>query len=594
MESAYRAIEAGNRAATAIAAIAAVAATLLMFTSYFIVRSQRAHELDQQQKLAEAAEKAEAANNAKSTFLFNMSHDIRTPMNAILGYADLARNHLHEPENLGEYMDYIRVSGEQLLSIINNVLEFARIGNNKVTLVETVVKAGEGLDSCMIMFKPNVEEKHQHMSVTKHILYPYVYLDHACLSEVVLNIISNAVKYTPDGGQIRCTLNQLPGEKDGWCMTEISIADTGIGISEEFQAHIFESFSRERSSTVSGIDGTGLGMGIVKKLVDLMGGTIELQSALGRGSTFTVRIPCRIATEDEAKAKQTRYHTDKISVKGRRILLAEDNDLNAEIAMELLRDEGLLVERANDGVICVEMLKKAPEHYYDLILMDVQMPIMDGYQATKLIRAMDIPSKANIPIIAMTANAFAEDRKRALAAGMNDHVAKPIDMNALMQVFTKHLQAKLVSSIAPSGAALPPDVIIPVVEELRSSKLAPLLPGGFFAYESWGKERLLYANEAACIIWGCKDFDELSAFANGSFRGLVHPDDLNRVTHSICAQVASNERGLDNIDYRIIRKDGSVRWVDDYGHLLKNDNKRDLFYVFVADTTEKHQVAAET
>lgn len=220
---------------------------------------------------------------------------------------------------------------------------------------------------------------------------------------------------------------------------EIVIGDTGIGISEEFQAHIFESFSRERSSTVSGIDGTGLGMGIVKRLVDLMDGTIELQSRLGVGSVFTIRIPCRIASEEEMQAKRANYHLDKFSVAGRRILLVEDNDLNAEIAMELLKEEGLLVERANDGVICIEMMEKASAGYYDLILMDIQMPILNGYDTTRKIRKMADAKKASIPIIAMTANAFAEDKQRALAVGMNDHVAKPIDMNKLIPTLQKYL-----------------------------------------------------------------------------------------------------------------------------------------------------------
>ena len=262
------------------------------------------------------------------------------------------------------------------------------------------------------------------------------------LKRLLMNILSNAVKYTGEGGSISCTLNQKDGEKEGWCITEIIIGDTGIGISEEFQAHIFEAFSRERTSTVSGIDGTGLGMGIVKRLVDLMEGTIEVQSQLGAGTVFTVRIPSRIASEEEMQVKQAGCHLDKFSVAGRRILLVEDNDLNAEIAMELFKEEGLQAERANDGVLCIEMVESAPANYYDLILMDIQMPIMDGYGATRMIRKLRDPIKAEIPIVAMTANAFAEDREKALAVGMNEHLAKPIDRNELMLIFQKLLQAK--------------------------------------------------------------------------------------------------------------------------------------------------------
>ncbi len=446
MESTYQSIEKINRSSVWIAIVATVVTVLLMICMYLSMHKQKEKEREQQKILEKTAAAAEAANKAKSTFLFNMSHDIRTPMNAILGYADLAREHMGEPQKLQEYMDNIRISGEKLLSIINNVLELSRIENNQAIIEESVIHSGDCMDSCLVMMKTAAEEKHQTLTVEKNIRYPYIYIDNAHVCEVIMNIVSNAIKYTGEGGSIRCILNQLPAEQKDFCITRISIQDNGIGISEEFQKHIFESFSRERSSTVSGIDGTGLGMGIVKKLVDLMQGTIEVQSKLGEGSTFTVEIPCRIATAEEAQAKKACFHLDKQSVAGRRILLAEDNDLNAEIAIELIQAEGLEVERVADGVACVDRIEKMPANYYDLILMDIQMPVMDGYKATQVIRKMDDPEKANIPIIAMTANAFAEDRQKALAVGMNDHVAKPIDMNRLMQVFVEHMKAKIVSS----------------------------------------------------------------------------------------------------------------------------------------------------
>ena len=403
----------------------------------FIVIS--GHDLyDAQQLLEQTAKAAEAANKAKSTFLFNMSHDIRTPMNAILGYAELARNHLQEPEKIGEYMDKIHISGEKMLSIINNILQFSQIENNQIHIEETSIQTEKSFDSCIVMVQTALEEKQQHFHVTKDISYPYIYIDTTYMSEIVLNILSNAIKYTAKGGTISCALRQEPGETDGWCITEIAITDTGIGISKEFQSHIFESFSRERSSTVSGIEGTGLGMGIVKNLVDLMHGTIEVKSKLGEGSTFTVRIPCRISSREETEP--TAFdETAAQTLSGCRILLAEDNDLNAEISIELLTREGLLVERANDGVACLEMLQKAPEDYYDLILMDIQMPIMDGYKATRAIRRFSDKKKAGIPIVAMTANAFTEDKERALESGMNDHVAKPIDMKVLMSVLEEQI-----------------------------------------------------------------------------------------------------------------------------------------------------------
>ena len=259
------------------------------------------------------------------------------------------------------------------------------------------------------------------------------------LSEVCTNLVSNAVKYTGACGTIHCDITQKPGKKEGWCDTVITVADNGIGMSQEFQKHIFEPFERERTSTVSKVEGSGIGMGIVKKLVGLMGGTVEVESKIGVGSTFAVTIPCRIASQEETQAKRDTTSSDKKSLSGTKILLAEDNDLNAEIAVELLQEEGCTVDRAKDGVECVDMLGKAANGTYQLILMDIQMPVMNGYDAAKKIRRMDDLPKADIPIIAMTANAFSEDKQAALDAGMNDHVSKPINRNILVPTIQKYL-----------------------------------------------------------------------------------------------------------------------------------------------------------
>ena len=439
MESSYRFLEKSNQSSIGVASFAILVAVLTMISWYLAYQKQKEKDRIQQEKLEKTAEVAEAANRAKSTFLFNMSHDIRTPMNAIIGYAELAGKHLSDSDKLNEYIKNIQVCGKKMLSIIDNVLELARIENNKAVLEESITKADDSLDSCVIMFQNSIKEKHQELIVDKEIQYPYLYMDNAHVSEIILNILSNAIKYTGEGGKICCSLKQKTYEKEGWCLLEISVADNGIGISEDFQQHIFESFSRERTSTASGIEGTGLGMGIVKKLVDLMKGTIEVESKLGEGSTFTVRIPCLIAKQEEISEKRLIKQEDKKSLAGKRILLAEDNDINAEIAMELLKEEGLILERAENGVICVEKLEKAPEGYYDLILMDVQMPDMDGYDATRKIRRLNDPEKAKIPIIAMTANAFAKDRKMALSSGMDDYVSKPVDMNLLVPLLEKYL-----------------------------------------------------------------------------------------------------------------------------------------------------------
>ena len=390
-------------------------------------------------KLQIAAEKAESANRAKSTFLFNMSHDIRTPMNAIIGYADLASRHSDDPVKLKKYMENIQVCGQNLLMLLNNVLDLARIENDKTEMEYSVSDVEKDFRNCIAMFRNQADSKGQTLTVTTQLPYPYIYADIPHLTEVCTNLVSNAVKYTGAGGTIRCGVTQKPGEKEGWCDTVVTVADNGIGMSQEFQKHIFEPFERERTSTVSKVEGSGIGMGIVKKLVGLMGGTVEVESKIGVGSTFTVTIPCRIASEEEAQAKRAADPADRESLRGTRILLTEDNDLNAEIATELLQEEGCTVDRAKDGVECVDMLEKAANGTYQLILMDVQMPVMNGYDATKKIRRMDDPQKANIPIVAMTANAFSEDKQVALDAGMNDHIAKPINMSVLVPTLRKYL-----------------------------------------------------------------------------------------------------------------------------------------------------------
>ena len=429
--------------------VSSIVVAVVLFTILKLLRKARKAEAaarkaanDTQElnaKLQIAAENAESANRAKSTFLFNMSHDIRTPMNAIIGYADLAARHSDDPARLKKYMENIQVCGQNLLMLLNNVLDLARIENDKTEMEYSVSDVEKDFRNCIAMFRNQVDSKGQTLTVTTHLLHPYIYADVPHLTEVSTNLVSNAVKYTGNGGTICCDVTQRPGEKEGWCDTVITVADNGIGMSQEFQQHIFEPFERERTSTVSKVEGSGIGMGIVKKLVGLMGGTVEVESKIGVGSTFTVTIPSRIVSEEEAQAKRAADPSDRESLRGTRILLTEDNDLNAEIATELLQEEGCTVDRAKDGVECVDMLEKAANGTYQIILMDVQMPVMNGYDAAKKIRRMDDPQKANIPIVAMTANAFSEDRQAALDAGMNDHIAKPIDMSVLVPTLRKYL-----------------------------------------------------------------------------------------------------------------------------------------------------------
>ena len=403
------------------------------------VTDEKLRELKQEEELREAKLKAECANKAKSSFLLNMSHDIRTPMNAIIGYAELASRHLQETDKLGRYFEEIQICGKELLSMLGNVLDLARIENNKVEMEYTVSNVHECFENCVIMFQQQAESKNQTISLTEQIMYPYVYMDEPHLSEVCLNIISNAIKYTNTGGWISCNVVQKSCEKEDWCNMIISITDNGIGMSEEFQKRVFETFERERNTTSSHIEGSGIGMGITKKLVELMDGTIEVKSKQGKGSTFTVTIPCRKASEDDSLVKKNSNLRNKNCLNGVRILLVEDNEINTEIATELLTEEGCIVETANDGVVCIDMIEKADADYYKMILMDIQMPVMNGYDATLAIRKMKDTKKARIPIIAMTANAFAEDAQKGLSVGMNAHVAKPVDMNILVPTMLKFL-----------------------------------------------------------------------------------------------------------------------------------------------------------
>lgn len=396
------------------------------------------NEEKQKRELALAREAAEAANEAKTSFLFNMSHDIRTPMNAIMGFRDLLEKHQDEPDKRRDYLKKIEESSAILLSIINNVLEMARIEKGTIELEEKALSAEQFFDSIYLVFQEMMRQKNieftRRISVNNH----FVYCDSTKLREVFINILSNAYKYTNPGGKVDMYLEEIACDRPGYVIYQTTISDTGIGMSETFKHHIFEEFSRENNTTENKIEGTGLGMPIVKRLVELMGGTIEVDSIKGVGSTFVVKLPHKLADESEMSTPH-KVDSSYNSFEGKRILLAEDNDLNAEITCEILNEEGFNVERAEDGEICVAMINAMEPHYYDAILMDVQMPNMNGYQATICIRELPDVAKATIPIIAMTANAFEEDKRNAYEAGMNGHIAKPIDINLMRSELTKFL-----------------------------------------------------------------------------------------------------------------------------------------------------------
>ena len=389
----------------------------------------------QHKKLEEAREAADVANQAKTSFLFNMSHDIRTPLNAIIGFTELEERDPDNVELNKEYRKKVKLASYQLLDILNNVLEMSRIENKKVVIDEELEDGIKLLNACVAVFEGEIKKKNLKLEVSCDLQHRYLYLDKTHLSEVVMNIVSNSVKYTPEGGMIQIRVKELPGKKAEQCLVEVSIRDTGIGMSEEFVAEIFEQFSRARNTSQSGIQGTGLGMAIVKNLVEMMNGEIEVHSKLGEGTEIVFRTPHRIGEEPSA-AVDNNVQEAAPDFSGKRILLAEDNELNAEIATAILEDSGFKVEHACDGVECVDMLTKAEAGYYDMILMDIQMPNLNGYEATRKIRNLDDKAKANIIIVAMTANAFKEDKERALEVGMNDHLAKPIDVKKMMDTLT--------------------------------------------------------------------------------------------------------------------------------------------------------------
>lgn len=397
------------------------------------------------EKLEIALKKAEDASLAKTSFLNNMSHDIRTPMNVILGYAQLMENELNGkdiPEVL-EHLEKLQQSGNLLLSIINNVLDMARIESGRMEIDENYCRIEDVWKSLFAVFDEKARKKNISLHYTMNVEHEHVLTDVTKVKEILVNILSNAIKYTPAGGSVMVYVDELPCDESGYMIVRIRISDTGIGMSQDYLTKIFEAFTREKNTTKSKIAGTGLGMSIVKNYVDLLGGTIDVESELGKGSTFTVTLKHRIADERYYVKKHIEESgTGNEILEGRNILLAEDNDLNAEIAEAILERAGLRIERVENGIQCVNRILKMPAGTYDMIFMDIQMPQMDGYKATQTIRNLPDKDKACIPIIAMTANAFAEDKKKTMEAGMNAHLSKPLNVPELMDTIRKFCDGK--------------------------------------------------------------------------------------------------------------------------------------------------------
>ena len=414
--------------------------SLMISTSFYLYTSRKFQQQQYAIQLKESAEQARSANEAKTRFLFNMSHDIRTPMNAIIGFSGLMEQNLDHKEKAKGYLKKIQASSNLLLTIINQVLEMARIESGTATLNLEPCNLSELFHSVNFVFESDVKKKGLHFQVDSKVQHHYAFCDITKLQQIYLNIVSNAIKYTPADHAITVSVIEVPSHKENYARYIFVCEDTGYGMSEEFLPHIFEEFTREHTTTENKISGTGLGLSIVKSMVDLMGGTIKVESIKGKGTKFTVDIALQIASkEDFAEEQVMAKEIVNNEMKHKRILLAEDNDLNAEIAIEILKSEGYLVEHASHGQQCIEMLQNASDEYYDLVLMDIQMPFMNGYEACKEIRKMKDTQKANIPIIAMTANAFEEDKQMAMQSGMNDYVPKPMDMKILNPILQKYL-----------------------------------------------------------------------------------------------------------------------------------------------------------
>ena len=415
--------------------------SLLVATIYYQISSKKHKEKQYASDLKKVAELEKSANEAKTRFLFNMSHDIRTPMNAIIGFSGLLEKNLQNEEKAKEYLGKICSSGNLLMTIINQILEIARIESGTTALQLKAEDINTVFHTVNTVFEEDIRKKNLQYSTDLDVYHTFIFCDRVKLQEIMLNIISNAIKYTSDGHAVHVKIYEKDSEDPRKARFIFTCEDTGIGMSEEYLPHIFEEFSREHTTTENKVAGTGLGLPIVKSMIELMGGSIQVESTQGVGTKFTVDISFDMASESDVYRDQISEQPDVLEkLEGKRILLAEDNDLNAEIAIELLAEQKIITDRAEDGAECLDKLEKADSGYYDMILMDIQMPVMDGYDAAARIRRMKDEKKASIPIVAMTANAFAEDRQKAISMGMNDHVAKPIDMNVLLPVIAKYMR----------------------------------------------------------------------------------------------------------------------------------------------------------
>ena len=426
----------------ALVFLVAVSIAVLATAICYLMLHRKQREKLYTEEIRKSAEKARKANEAKTRFLFNMSHDIRTPMNAIVGFSGLLEKSIHDEKKSLDYIKKIRVSSDILLTIINQVLEMARIESGKITLSSESVNIREMVDAMNTVFESSLTKKSLEYQCSLNVVHDQILCDKTKMEEIILNVVSNSIKYTNPHGKITVSIDELDSEDEKNANYKVVVEDNGIGMSQDYLPHIFEEFSREYTSTETRVAGTGLGLPIVKSLVDRMGGTIEVESEEGKGTRFIMKFSFPVSLENQVREKEKQNIPDITEkLEGKRILLAEDNELNAEIAETVLEETGIKVKHVEDGIQCIEKLKKMPEKYYDVILMDVQMPNMDGYTATQRIRDLD-DSRAEIPIIAMTANAYDEDRRKAQEAGMDGFLAKPLDVDEMMRLLAQIIKTE--------------------------------------------------------------------------------------------------------------------------------------------------------
>ena len=426
----------------ALVFLVAVSIAVLATAICYLMLHRKQREKLYTEEIRKSAEKARKANEAKTRFLFNMSHDIRTPMNAIVGFSGLLEKSLHDEKKSLGYIKKIRVSSDILLTIINQVLEMARIESGKITLNPESVNIREMVEAMNTVFESSLTKKSLEYQCSLNVVHDQILCDKTKMEEIILNVVSNSIKYTNPHGKITVSIDELDSEDEKNANYKVVVEDNGIGMSQDYLPHIFEEFSREHTSTETRVAGTGLGLPIVKSLVDRMGGTIEVESEEGKGTRFIMKFSFPVSLENQVREKEKQNIPDITEkLEGKRILLAEDNELNAEIAETVLEETGIKVKHVEYGIQCIEELKKMPEKYYDVILMDVQMPNMDGYTATQRIRDLD-DSRAEIPIIAMTANAYDEDRRKAQEAGMDGFLAKPLDVDEMMRLLAQIIKTE--------------------------------------------------------------------------------------------------------------------------------------------------------